>query len=231
MGEGQNYTARWYYDTKDERCRQFYYGGYGGNENNFHDEDSCMLRCEKVKTVTESAAPQPPQRQPPQKPAGKPEREPEEPKQTDGQFRTESCYLESDGGECRVTETRFFYNKAEGLCDVFAYGGCGGNENNFRTNEECEQHCGNVQDACGLPPVYGRCQENSTRYYYDARSDECVTFAYSGCRGNKNNFYTEHECLGQCQRRQTDEHQTQAPPKIDDVSITFKYPRLKLSNY
>lgn len=185
-----------------------------------------MLRCEKRTTITESPAPQQPPRRQPQEPSRQPEPEVQQPNQTGGQFRTESCYLESDGGECRVTETRFFYNQAEGLCDVFAYGGCGGNENNFRTNEECEQNCGNVQDACGLPPVYGRCQENNTRYYYDARRDECVTFGYSGCRGNKNNFYTEHECLDQCQRRRPDVHQTQAPPKIDDVSTVVSYPAL-----
>lgn len=175
-----------------------------------------MHRCEKRATVTESPSiQQPPQRQT-HEPAREPERQPET--QQPQQFRTESCNLNPDGGECRITETRFFYNKAEGLCDVFAYGGCGGNENNFMSNEECEQNCGNVQDPCSLPPVYGRCQENITRYYYDARSDECVTFAFSGCRGNKNNFYTEHECLGQCQRRRPDVHQTDAPPKIDDVS-------------
>lgn len=31
-GNCQNYEARWYYDTKEERCRQFYYGGCAGKD-------------------------------------------------------------------------------------------------------------------------------------------------------------------------------------------------------
>ena len=28
-----------------------------------------------------------------------------------------------------------------GVCEEFIYGGCGGNENNFETLEECNQQC------------------------------------------------------------------------------------------
>lgn len=35
-GNCQNYEARWYFDTKEERCRQFYYGGCGGNGTLLH---------------------------------------------------------------------------------------------------------------------------------------------------------------------------------------------------
>lgn len=206
VGEGQNYTARWYFDTQNQRCRQFYYGGYGGNDNNFVDEQSCMARCENRAPATE-APQQPPRRQEPIH---------QDPPRESGQFSSDSCFHDTDAGECRDDiSTRWYYNRAEGICDVFSYGGCGGNQNNFMTREECEHNCGNVQNACELPPVYGRCQENTTRYYYDARSDACETFAFSGCRGNKNNFYTEHECRQQCQQRR-EEPRTQAPA-IDEV--------------
>ncbi|KFB41337.1 AGAP003656-PA-like protein [Anopheles sinensis] len=45
VGECQNYTSRWYYDNKEQRCRHFYYGGCGGNGNNFADNQSCASRC------------------------------------------------------------------------------------------------------------------------------------------------------------------------------------------
>lgn len=46
LGECHNYTQRWYFDSYEQRCRQFYYGSCGGNENNFVNEDDCMNRCE-----------------------------------------------------------------------------------------------------------------------------------------------------------------------------------------
>lgn len=215
MGEGQNYETRWYYDTKEERCRQFYYGGFGGNDNNFHDEQSCLARCEQQQTTTTTQRSRPRQEEEQQQPRPQPER-----------TETNRCFLDYDSGECRVSEARYFYNKAEGLCDVFAYGGCGGNENNFNSAEECEQHCGHVQDVCTMPPVYGGCQDNETRWYYDQRSEECVEFSFSGCRGNKNNFETERECRNQCNRREDPRNErTQAPPRQEvkyfSINSTF----------
>lgn len=94
-----------------------------------------------------------------------------------------------------------------------------GNQNKFDTAEECESKCGNVQDLCGLPAVRGRCQENVTRYYYEARSDQCLTFEYSGCRGNKNNFYSEQDCASQCQRQRQPEQPAPTPPQTENVIL------------
>lgn len=121
--------------------------------------------------------------------------------------------LQADVGPCRALQTRYYYDSRTGVCDVFGYGGCQGNQNNFQSAEECESQCGNVQDFCSLPPIRGRCQENVTRYYYDQRTDQCHQFEYSGCRGNKNNFYTERDCTARCQRQQQPEQ-----PQIDEVS-------------
>lgn len=211
VGNCQNYEARWYWDTKEDRCRQFYYGGCGGNDNNFVDESACLARCEKP-VVTERPPP-PPRRQP------EPER-PEQPQQPDDSsepFRSEHCFLPTETGPCRAIVPRFYYNSHEGTCSVFAYGGCQGNQNNFGSEEECLSNCGHVQEACDLPPVEGQCGGNETRWYYDRRSDECAQFHYSGCRGNKNNFYTEDECRRDCQQRR--QPPTRSPPQIDSVSI------------
>ena len=45
-GECHNYTQKWYFDSYEQRCRQFYYGGCGGNGNNFHSEHECTNRCQ-----------------------------------------------------------------------------------------------------------------------------------------------------------------------------------------
>ena len=47
-----------------------------------------------------------------------------------------------DEGICTGYVPRFYFNKELGRCELFSYGGCGGNNNNFETEEECAGHCG-----------------------------------------------------------------------------------------
>uniref|UniRef100_A0A8C7WUF1 BPTI/Kunitz inhibitor domain-containing protein n=1 Tax=Oryzias sinensis TaxID=183150 RepID=A0A8C7WUF1_9TELE len=36
---------------------------------------------------------------------------------------------------------RYFYNFKKGRCEIFIYGGCFGNQNNFETEKECLRRC------------------------------------------------------------------------------------------
>lgn len=50
--------------------------------------------------------------------------------------------MDGDGEKiCLAAFYRYFFNKDTGTCEEFFYGGCGGNENNFLTREDCEQTC------------------------------------------------------------------------------------------
>lgn len=42
--------VRYFYDGRAHRCRQFIYGGCGGNGNNFFNEDSCLQTCSRMTT-------------------------------------------------------------------------------------------------------------------------------------------------------------------------------------
>lgn len=51
------------------------------------------------------------------------------------------CTQAIDSGYCEEQHTRYFYNIATDSCQMFYYGGCGGNDNNFYTETECRKAC------------------------------------------------------------------------------------------
>jgi hypothetical protein len=51
------------------------------------------------------------------------------------------CLLPEDSGDCDGAFPRFRFDSTSGTCDLFSYGGCGGNDNNFATEAECLAAC------------------------------------------------------------------------------------------
>jgi len=52
-----------------------------------------------------------------------------------------ACQQPKEAGTCRAAFTSYFYNKETNACKPFTYGGCGGNENNFGSMDDCVQRC------------------------------------------------------------------------------------------
>lgn len=52
-----------------------------------------------------------------------------------------ACLLQVDEGPCRASIERYFYNTITQKCEVFYYGGCLGNGNNFKSYLECQKSC------------------------------------------------------------------------------------------
>jgi Kunitz/Bovine pancreatic trypsin inhibitor domain len=48
------------------------------------------------------------------------------------------CFMPPVMGRCRGFFSRWYWDSEAGRCEEFTYGGCGGNENNFTSKEECE---------------------------------------------------------------------------------------------
>ncbi|XP_041374408.1 uncharacterized protein LOC121387375 [Gigantopelta aegis] len=110
------------------------------------------------------------------------------------QTAPQACRLQKDAGQCRAALPRYFYNAYTSKCELFIYGGCGGNLNNFKTADSCFQSC-----ACTQPPKRGSCQGGYLpRYYFNSLKGSCDVFMWSGCGSNDNNFGTKTECLSKC---------------------------------
>ncbi|NWJ11379.1 TFPI2 inhibitor, partial [Crypturellus undulatus] len=113
------------------------------------------------------------------------------------------CRMEADVGPCRSYFRRYAFNLSSMRCEEFVYGGCYGNDNNFKDLQSCVDHCLPEKTGpllCYSPKDEGLCSSSVTRYYYDNKSKTCKEFKYSGCGGNANNFVTATDCYNVCKK-------------------------------
>ena len=57
------------------------------------------------------------------------------------QVKSERCNLQPDPGICEAVIPKYYFDKQDGQCKEFYWGGCGGLVP-FDTKEECEIACG-----------------------------------------------------------------------------------------
>lgn len=133
------------------------------------------------------------------------------------------CAPKAVVGYCKAGLPRWWFNVESGKCELFKYGGCGGNENRYLTQKECEETCLNkyaneksqvddeayiaivddimpaaVASVCQKPPFSGPCLGYFPRFYYDRKTNTCRPFVYSGCQSNGNNFESPIDCMRFC---------------------------------
>nr|P82968.1 RecName: Full=Four-domain proteases inhibitor; AltName: Full=McaPI [Melithaea caledonica] len=53
----------------------------------------------------------------------------------------DACSLKKVVGPCRGAFRRYYFDSVSGKCEEFVYGGCGGNDNNFKTLDACQKRC------------------------------------------------------------------------------------------
>ncbi|KAM9224561.1 kunitz-type protease inhibitor 2 [Dugong dugon] len=56
------------------------------------------------------------------------------------------CRVPKVVGKCRASFPRWWYNATDGSCQLFVYGGCEGNDNNYLTEEDCLKKCAGVTE-------------------------------------------------------------------------------------
>ncbi|NXI57859.1 TFPI1 inhibitor, partial [Chloroceryle aenea] len=124
------------------------------------------------------------------------------------------CAMKADEGPCKAIHMRYYFDIQSRECEIFEYGGCHGNENNFLTLEECQKKCVVTGDSkavsitggyskkpnfCFHEKDPGICRGYFTRYFYNKETKLCEVFKYGGCLGNQNNFKNLEECQTTCQ--------------------------------
>ncbi len=65
-----------------------------------------------------------------------------------GECRVDACALPPEPGPCEAAMRRWYHNAETGACEMFIYGGCQGNANNFQSAEACEEACGGGGGEC-----------------------------------------------------------------------------------
>lgn len=118
---------RFYYDAGSNSCKKFTFGGCEGNENNFQAKSDCQELCvnEMLSDYT----------------GGEEEDEEGDLPDLPTASLNDECDLPATSGFCRGFFTRWHWNTDSGSCETFVWGGCGGNANNFETEEGCQQKC------------------------------------------------------------------------------------------
>ncbi|XP_016391094.1 tissue factor pathway inhibitor-like isoform X2 [Sinocyclocheilus rhinocerous] len=180
---------RFYYDVTDQTCKQFIYGGCGGNDNNFNSQEECEASCSGVTDVEPL------------------------PEMTSAEFKAK-CLAPAQTGLCRASIRRYYYN--DGICQPFTFGGCGGNENNYKTEESCMTTCTvkvipsnkkgpvdpnspkSFEETCAAPSDSGPCRAAFQKFYFEPSTQSCKRFIYGGCQGNLNRYSSEEECMAAC---------------------------------
>ncbi|XP_032437749.1 tissue factor pathway inhibitor 2 isoform X2 [Xiphophorus hellerii] len=112
-----------------------------------------------------------------------------------------ACLLQVENGPCRGEIERYYYNTVTQKCEIFYYGGCQGNANNFNSYQECQKACfriPKIPQICRFPKEAGHCRGLFPRYFFNMTTMQCESFYYGGCGGNTNRFNDLPSCLEYC---------------------------------
>ena len=123
IGHCRSRMEKYYYDAATGLCNKFYYSGCGGGDNMFDTMAQCSQVCVQPPQASRATVSQ-------------------------DLFVSDPCRQRQEVGPCRAAKPRWFFNQEIGACEQFLFGGCRGNDNNFLSQDECEERCVDRQ----LPP-------------------------------------------------------------------------------
>eukprot|EP00094_Tigriopus_californicus_P009415 TCALIF_09078-PA protein Name:"Similar to Ppn Papilin (Drosophila melanogaster)" AED:0.22 eAED:0.22 QI:0/0/0/0.5/1/0.75/4/0/1231 len=164
--------SSWYFDMKWNKCMPFLYGGCLGNSNRFKSKVECQETCLNTRTEELDVCSQPKEPGPcrglyprfyyDQKQGlcqafnytgcqgNKNRFSTMEACQNTCQHKAllvqakKSCNLPKMQGPCEEKQAKWQFNSKSMSCEPFYYSGCGGNNNQFDSLQECQKSCPNA---------------------------------------------------------------------------------------
>ncbi|XP_064486146.1 kunitz-type U19-barytoxin-Tl1a-like [Ornithodoros turicata] len=106
---------RWHFNETDGRCKEFSYGGCGGNENNFSSRQACEDSCLRTKQLKVN-------------------------NYTSINY-TMDCEPQPFKRNCTYGSKRFFYNASKEACQPLEDGTCARGRNKYDQKSKCRMAC------------------------------------------------------------------------------------------
>ncbi|XP_063073261.1 amyloid beta (A4) precursor protein a isoform X2 [Engraulis encrasicolus] len=128
----------------------------------------------------------------------------------------EVCLSEAETGPCRAMLPRWYFVGAEGKCVPFIYGGCGGNRNNFESEEYCLSVCSS------LLPTTAPATPDAVDHYLEMPGDENE---HAHFQKAKESLEAKHrEKMSQVMRQWEEaERQAKSLPRADKKAVIQRY--------
>ncbi|XP_048474152.1 kunitz-type protease inhibitor 2-like [Rhincodon typus] len=204
-GPCRAWFRRWFYDVSSKTCKVFTYGGCLPNGNNFQSELDCLKHCRGITVPASNSVP----------------------------VSSRSIMgLKDCSTPCFASQ----FQCADGCCiprsllcdgttrclDKSDDSYCQAVRDNYDWLTKKQDPSLQDNERCTAPKKVGRCRASFPRWYYDLESQTCQEFIYGGCKGNRNNFVSEHQCLVACaglkeRLPEPQKHQS----KMDDRDFCF----------